>query len=58
MKKEYFLKVNEYYNDWLGIAASFVGVDKAPDMVNDMYIELNKYADDRIILENERQKRS
>ncbi len=49
MKKEWLNKVSEKNNDWLGIAASFVGDVESHDVVQEMYLDLERWADERII---------
>ena len=52
MKEEWLKKVSEKNEDWLGIAASFVGDQKALDIVQDLYTNLERWADERIIKED------
>lgn len=49
MKKEWITKVAEKHQDWIGIAASFVGESQAENIVQQMYINLDRWADERII---------
>lgn len=49
MKKEWLQKVAEKHEDWIGIASSFVGSHIAKDIVQDMYTNLERWADERII---------
>ena len=49
MKQEWLQKVAQKHEDWLGIAASFVGDNQAKDIVQDMYTNLERWADERII---------
>ena len=49
MKEEWLKKVSEKNDDWLGIATSFVGEQKAFDIVQDMYKNLDRWADESII---------
>ena len=49
MEKEWLQKVAEKHEDWLGIATSFVGDIKSHDIVQDMYLNLERWADERII---------
>jgi len=52
MKKKWLQKVSEKNEDWLGIAASFVGSKVAHDIVQEMYVSLDRWADERIIKED------
>ena len=49
MKQEWLQKVAQKHEDWLGIAASFVGDNQSKDIVQDMYTNLERWADERII---------
>ena len=49
MKQEWLQKVAEKHNDWLGIAASFVGNSQSENVVQSMYLNLDRWADERII---------
>ena len=49
MKEQWLTKVAEKHQDWIGIAASFVGNSEAENIVQKMYINLDRWADERII---------
>ena len=57
-KIEWLKLASKYHNDWLGIAASYVGSDLAEDIVQEVYLSIHKWADDRIIKPDGRLNRS
>ncbi len=52
MKNYYIERVAEFQKDWLGIAATYVGDSNASEAVQEMYIKIEKHADERIIKED------
>ena len=48
-KEKWLLELSKNHNDWIGIASSYVGSEAAIDVVQQLYIAVDKWADDRII---------
>lgn len=49
MKNYYIERVAEFEKDWLGIASTYVGEADASEAVQEMYIKIGRFADERII---------
>lgn len=48
-KEEWLLELSKNHEDWIGIASSYVGSKAAIDVVQELYIAIDKWADERII---------
>ena len=49
---DYIKRVAEFEKDWLGIAATYVGDFNASEAVQEMYLKIDRHADERIIKED------
>ena len=49
MKNNYIEIVAEFENDWIGIASTYVGEADASEAVQNMYLKIGRFADERIV---------
>ncbi len=49
MKNYYIERVAEFEQDWIGIASTYVGEADASEAVQEMYLKIGRFADERII---------
>jgi hypothetical protein len=52
MRNDYIEIVSEFEQDWIGIASTYVGEEDASEAVQEMYLKIGRFADERIIKED------
>ena len=52
MNTDYIEIVSAFEKDWIGIASTYVGEADASEAVQEMYLRIGRFADDRIIKED------
>ena len=52
MNTDYIEIVSAFEKDWLGIASTYVGESDASEAVQEMYLRIGRFADERIIKED------